>query len=92
MKYRKGWGNLIVSPKWDSRICVLGLFDDLDGAFGAFHLAGSTGDTVLSVYWNRLSVFHFENANRTSVNACFASGAFLSINFDFNHYLINSAF
>jgi hypothetical protein len=63
----------------------------LDGAFGAFHLAGSTDDTVLSVYGNRLSVFHFINANRTSVNACFASSAFFDINFNFNHYLINSA-
>jgi hypothetical protein len=68
------------------------LLDDCNGAFGALHLAGSTDDTVLSVYWNRLSVFHFENADRTSVNACFASRAFLSIDCDFNHYLINSAY
>jgi hypothetical protein len=68
------------------------LLDDLNGAFGALHLAGSTCDAVLNVYGNRLSVFHFVNADRTGVNACFASGTFLSIDFDFNHYLINSAF
>jgi hypothetical protein len=67
------------------------LLDDFDGAFWALHLAGSTCDAVLNVYWNRLSVFHFVNADRTGVNACFASGAFFGVNFDFNHYLINSA-
>ena len=71
---------------------MLVLFDDFNGTFGAFHLAGSTRDTVLNVYWNRLSVFHFENTDRTNVNAIFASSAFFNIDFDFNHYMINSAF
>jgi hypothetical protein len=92
MEQRKFWGNLIASPNGIAESASGLLVDDCNCAFGAFHLAGSTDDTVLSVYGNGLSVFHFENADRTSVNTCFASGAFLSINFDFNHYLINSAF
>ncbi len=68
------------------------LFDDFNSAFWALHLACSADETVLNVYSNGLAVFHFVNANRTGVNACFASSAFLYIDFDFNHYLINSAF
>ena len=71
---------------------VSSLLDDFDGAFWALHLACATDKTVVNVYWNRLAVFHFVNANRTGVNACFASSAFFNINFDFNHYLLNSAF
>ena len=62
-----------------------GLLDDLDCAFWALHLACSADETVLNVYGNRLSVFHFVNTDRTSVNACFASSAFSKIDFDFNH-------
>ena len=71
---------------------VSSLLDDFDGAFWALHLTCSTDKTVVNVYWNRLAVFHFVNANRTGVNTCFASSAFFNIDFDFNHYLLNSAF
>ena len=68
------------------------LLDDLNCAFRALHLACSANETVLKVNDDRLSVFHFVNADRASVNACFASVAFFNINFDFNHWIINSAF
>ena len=73
-------------------VCLFLLFDDLDGTFGTLHLACSTDETVLNVYWNRLTVLHFVNFYRTNVNACFASGAFIHIDLDFNHQIINSAF
>ena len=64
---------------------VSGLLDDLDGAFGTLHLACSADEAVVNVYCNRFSVFHFVNTDWTSVNACFASSAFVKIDFDFNH-------
>jgi len=82
----------VFPQKWVAELVPGLLFDDLDGAFWAFHLAGSTDDAVLNVYGNRFAVFHFVNADWTGVNACFASSAFFGINCDFNHYLINSAF
>jgi hypothetical protein len=72
-------------PKWDSRIRVSGLLDDLNCTFRTLHLACSADETVLNVYGNRLSAFHFVNTDRTSVNTGFASSAFVKIDFDFNH-------
>ena len=64
---------------------MLRLLDDFDCTFGTLHLTGTADETVINVYGNRLSVFHFVNAYRASVNTCFASSAFRYIDFDFNH-------
>ena len=83
---------MVVSPEMGLQKVVSSLLDDFDGAFWALHLACATDKTVVNVYWRRLSVFHFVNTNWTGVDTCFASSAFCYIDFDFNHYLINSAF
>ncbi len=61
------------------------LLDDLDGAFGTFHLARSTDETVLKVYYNRLFVLKFEDFYRTNVDACSTSSAFIHVNLNLNH-------
>jgi hypothetical protein len=61
------------------------LLDDLDGAFGTLHLASSTDEAVINIYYNRFFVFKFENFDRTNIDACFASGAFLVVNYNFYH-------
>jgi hypothetical protein len=90
-KIREKVGELWLFPRNGiAKNCVPCLLDDFDGAFWALHLACSTNETILNVYCNGLAVFHFVNANRTGVNTCFASSALFNIDFDFNHYLLNS--
>jgi hypothetical protein len=89
----KSLGKWILFPEWAFLlVCLFLILDDLDGTFGTLHLACSTNETVLNVYCNRLFVLKFENTYWTNVNACSASSAFIQIDLDFNHQLINSAF
>jgi len=71
---------------------MLGLLDDFNGTFGALHFASSANKALVVVYDNRFFILHFENFNRASVDACFASSTFFNINFNFYHGILNSIF
>jgi len=72
-------------------VCLFLFLDDLDGTFGTLHLAGSTDEAVIDIYWNRFFVIKFENFDRTNIDAGSASGAFLLIHYNFYHEILSSS-